>query len=219
MDPRALRSTKVTIAGVGSIGRNIALQLAQMGVGRMMLVDPDIVDPVNLGTQGYRPDQVNLFKVMACTLDVERLNPDCEVSKLHTRLPSPEHPQQRWGDVIFLTTDSMSSRRDIMLQLQQTPEQDRRASLVVDVRMLGEVFQVRCLQPTDSNIDTYMKDHVFDDSEAVPGTCSTRTTGYGATCAASFAVASLSKMLRGMQPVPLVEVNLFTLDIEKSFPW
>lgn len=219
MSPSLLRSTKITIAGVGSIGRNIALQLAQMGVGRMVLVDPDTVDAVNLGTQGYSPDQVSLTKVVACSLDAERLNPDCAVHGIDARLPTGQHRPDRWGDVLFLTTDTMSSRRDIMLQLQQTPEEARRVSLVVDVRMLGEVFQVRSLVPTDSNIATYMKDHVFDDSEAVPGTCSTRTTGYGATCAASFAVASFSKMLRGMQTVPLVEVDLFTLDIEKSFTW
>ena len=206
------------MVGVGSIGRNIALQLAQLGVGWIVMADPDTVSPVNLGTQGYRPSQINLPKVNACESDALAINPDCKVTTFECRMPSPDFRTDLWGDVVFLTTDTMSSRRAMILALQEQTE-SRRPKLVVDVRMLGEVFQVRCFVPTTSTLEVYMKDHIFDDSEALPGTCSTRTTGYGATCAASFAVASLAKFLRGKPVVPLIAVDLFTCDIDQSYPW
>lgn len=215
LNPQSVRSTKAMIVGVGSIGRNIGLQLAQMGVGRISLADHDTVDPVNLGTQGYRPDQIGHAKVQACLADIKAIYPSCSVTPYQVKLPhlDLDPREKRWGDVVFLTTDTMSSRRDIVSELLACRESQRTVMHIVDVRMLGEVFQVRTIPATPQRLQSYLDSHIFDDSEAVPGTCSTRTTGYGATCAASFAVACFSKILRGMEPPELIHVDLFALEL------
>ena len=215
LNPQSVRSTKAMIVGVGSIGRNISLQLAQMGVGRISLADHDTVDPVNLGTQGYRPAQVGHAKVEACLNDIEAIYPSCLVKTYQVKLPHLDlDPREKWwGDIVFLTTDTMSSRRDIVSDLLACQEVHRGVKYIVDVRMLGEVFQVRTVPATTEGLQSYLDNHIFDDSEAVPGTCSTRTTGYGATCAASFAVACFSKILRGMEPPELIHVDLFALEL------
>jgi len=43
----------VTVIGVGAIGRQVALQLAAIGVRQLQLVDFDRVDNTNITTQGY----------------------------------------------------------------------------------------------------------------------------------------------------------------------
>ena len=55
---QALSEEPVTVIGVGAIGRNVALQLASIGLRRMTLIDFDRVDETNTTTQGYRHREV-----------------------------------------------------------------------------------------------------------------------------------------------------------------
>jgi tRNA A37 threonylcarbamoyladenosine dehydratase len=48
-----LAEITATVIGVGAIGRQVALQLAAIGVPRLQLVDFDQVDLTNVTTQGY----------------------------------------------------------------------------------------------------------------------------------------------------------------------
>ena len=48
-----LRSAKVAIAGLGGLGSNIAVMLARSGIGKLLLVDFDVVDVTNLNRQMY----------------------------------------------------------------------------------------------------------------------------------------------------------------------
>ena len=50
--PEALAKCHAVVVGVGSVGRQVALQLAAMGVPAMTLLDPDTVSQENLGCQG-----------------------------------------------------------------------------------------------------------------------------------------------------------------------
>src|ERR1051325_794492 len=60
-----LQDCPVAIIGVGAIGRQVALQLAVMGVGPLTLIDHDTVEAVNLGAQGYLDDDLGRPKVEA----------------------------------------------------------------------------------------------------------------------------------------------------------
>ena len=61
--PERLAACKATVIGVGAIGRQVALQLAAMGVPWLQLVDPDTVEAVNLGCQGYLEEDLGKPKV------------------------------------------------------------------------------------------------------------------------------------------------------------
>ena len=50
----------------------MALQLACVGTPRLQLIDFDIVEPVNVTTQGYSASDVGVSKVVATAQDVER---------------------------------------------------------------------------------------------------------------------------------------------------
>ena len=66
----------ITVIGVGAVGRQVALQLAAMGVRRIQLVDFDRVELTNVTTQGYASSDVSRLKVEAAR-DAIIGRPDC----------------------------------------------------------------------------------------------------------------------------------------------
>ena len=73
--PERLKQTTVTVIGVGAIGRQVALQLAAIGVRRLQLVDFDRVEPTNVTTQGYLHADIGQLKVEAARGAVCRIDP------------------------------------------------------------------------------------------------------------------------------------------------
>src|SRR5258708_6147128 len=73
--PARLTACHAVVIGVGAIGRQVALQLAAVGIPLLVLYDHDTVEEANLAPQGYRPDQLACCKVDATAADCQRLNP------------------------------------------------------------------------------------------------------------------------------------------------
>lgn len=63
--PNQLAQVHAVVIGVGAIGRQVALQLASLGVQRMTLFDHDHVAVENLAVQGYWPEDLGQAKVDA----------------------------------------------------------------------------------------------------------------------------------------------------------
>jgi hypothetical protein len=80
-----LKEKKVAVIGVGSAGSKVAVTLARMGVGRLLLVDHDLVLPQNLFRNALDWDAVLRHKVNATAHEIELIRPDAEVetSALH----------------------------------------------------------------------------------------------------------------------------------------
>lgn len=77
---RALRRSRVLIAGVGGLGAPAALCLAAAGVGTLGLIDGDTVEPSNLHRQiVYRVSDIGRSKVAAAAERVRALNPEVAV--------------------------------------------------------------------------------------------------------------------------------------------
>jgi sulfur carrier protein ThiS adenylyltransferase len=69
----------VGIAGLGGLGSGVAVALARMGIGRMILADHDVVEPSNLNRQQYFVQQIGLKKAEAMEEILGRVNPFCRV--------------------------------------------------------------------------------------------------------------------------------------------
>ncbi len=78
------------IAGLGGLGSAVAVALARLGVGRLILADFDVVEPSNLNRQQYFTDQIGMTKVAALTANLKRINPYVEVTGHEVRL-TPEN--------------------------------------------------------------------------------------------------------------------------------
>ena len=74
-----LRQGRVAIAGLGGLGSNIAVMLARIGVGKLLLVDFDIVEPSNLNRQSYYIRHLGLPKTVALKSQLDEINPFIQV--------------------------------------------------------------------------------------------------------------------------------------------
>jgi sulfur carrier protein ThiS adenylyltransferase len=85
-----LRRACVGIAGCGGLGSTVALSLARVGVGRLILADFDVVEPSNLNRQQYFVDQIGQYKVEALCATLARANPFVQVES-HRLTLTPEN--------------------------------------------------------------------------------------------------------------------------------
>jgi sulfur-carrier protein adenylyltransferase/sulfurtransferase len=84
-----LRRSSALVVGAGGLGSPVALYLAAAGVGRITIVDFDVVDPSNLQRQVlFGETDVGRPKVAAAAERLRDLNPHVEITALDERLTS-----------------------------------------------------------------------------------------------------------------------------------
>jgi sulfur carrier protein ThiS adenylyltransferase len=70
-----MKEATVGIAGLGGLGSAVAIALARMGVGTLILVDYDVVEPSNLNRQFYFIDHIGMPKTEAMSRTLKDINP------------------------------------------------------------------------------------------------------------------------------------------------
>lgn len=88
----AVRRARVAVAGCGGLGSTLAIALARTGVGALVLVDFDVVEPSNLNRQQYFVDQLGQPKVDALAATLARINPHVAVERHRLRLRAADVP-------------------------------------------------------------------------------------------------------------------------------
>ena len=84
---RKLLDAKVLMLGAGGLGSPAAYYLAAAGVGKIGIIDDDVVDRSNLQRQIlHTDDRIGVPKVESAKMTLKALNPDCEVVTYETRL-------------------------------------------------------------------------------------------------------------------------------------
>ena len=110
---RRLKASSVLLIGTGGLGSPLALYLAAAGIGRIGLVDYDVVDFTNLQRQViHGVSTVGLSKLESAAARMLDLNPDIEVVKYNEPLTS-ENALRIFGedwDVVIDGTDNFPTR-------------------------------------------------------------------------------------------------------------
>jgi sulfur-carrier protein adenylyltransferase/sulfurtransferase len=107
-----LKKAKVLLIGTGGLGAPLGLYLAAAGVGKLGLVDFDVVDFTNLQRQvTFGSSDVGKAKTEAARARLSNLNPDIEIETFETKLTS-ENALQIFKDfeVIVDGTDNFPTR-------------------------------------------------------------------------------------------------------------
>jgi len=180
-----LEELDITVIGVGAIGRQVALQLACLGVPRLQLIDFDVVEATNITTQGYEQSDLGLPKVAAVTTTIGRIDPQLSVTIVDSRF----RPSLRVGSVVFCCVDSISARAAIWKAVQH------HSRFWSDGRMLGEV--IRVLTVADEQGRDIYPTTLFPQRQAEVGRCTSQGTVYTAAIAAGFMVHQFVRWLRG----------------------
>ena len=121
---KKIRTSCVGIAGVGGLGSNIAIALARVGVGQLILADFDLVEPSNLNRQQYFIDQIGLPKVMALQENLRRINPGVRV-QAHQLKVTADNLTELFGQVDVLVEAFDAAEQKALLTsnfLQQFPQ-------------------------------------------------------------------------------------------------
>ncbi len=110
---RRLKASSVLLIGTGGLGSPLALYLAAAGVGRIGLVDYDVVDFTNLQRQVIHGiSTVGLSKLDSAAARMLDLNPDIQIVKYNAPLTS-ENALTIFGeswDIVIDGTDNFPTR-------------------------------------------------------------------------------------------------------------
>jgi molybdopterin/thiamine biosynthesis adenylyltransferase len=109
---RRLKAAIVAVVGAGGIGSAVIPSLAGAGIGRLTIIDDDVVDRSNLQRQPiFRDDQVGQPKAQLAATFVRSLNPNVEVVTVEQRLTSDNAEAiLRGHDLVIDGSDNFSTR-------------------------------------------------------------------------------------------------------------
>lgn len=199
-----LTELTVSVIGVGAIGRQVALQLAAIGVRKLQLVDFDSVELTNVTTQGYSAAKVGVPKVTALAEELLTLIADVHIDQIRDRW----QPRIKPGEAVFCCVDSISARSAIWKLVAS------RARFWCDGRMLGEVLRI--LTVTEDHGRHHYPKTLFNQSEAEAGRCTARSTIYTANIAAGFMLHQFSRWLRRLPIDVDLSCNLLASELIAS---
>ena len=210
--PDRLAQCHAVVIGVGAVGRQVALQLAAVGVPQMTLIDHDTVAVENLAPQGFWESDLGRTKVEAVAEIAKRQFTDIAITCVPERFRASAvrtWPADR-EIAIFCAVDSIDVRKLIWEAVRS------RAGFFTDGRMLGEV--IRVLASGAPAVDRLYEKTLFPGSEAMQGSCTSRSSIYTANITAGLMLSQFARHLRGMAVVPDQLLNLIAAEYTAADP-
>lgn len=208
LPPNRLETLTAVVVGVGAVGRQVALQLAAIGVPRLTLIDPDTVETVNLAPQGFFEADLGRPKVDATADLCLQMNPAVIVTRHRSRFQKGQALDARTA--LFCAVDSITARRFVWEAVRD------RAGFFADARMSGEV--VRVLAAADDATRRHYPGTLFSQAQAHAGRCTARSTIFTANIAAALMLEQLSRWLRGLPLDADLQLNLFSSELDVTPP-
>ena len=123
---KKLKESSVGIAGLGGLGSNAAVALARAGIGRLVLIDYDIIEESNLTRQYYFLDQIGKPKTDALRDNIKKINPSVIVDAYNEKLLKGSMEMRfKDVDVVIEALDSAETKvafiEEILTKLPDKP--------------------------------------------------------------------------------------------------
>lgn len=109
-----VKQASIGIAGAGGLGSAVAVALARIGIGRLILADFDVVEPSNLNRQQFFVDQIGQPKVEALRDNLARINPYVRVEIFNGRL-TPDNIAEVFAEAQILVEAFDAAAQKAML--------------------------------------------------------------------------------------------------------
>ena len=195
------------VVGVGAIGRQVALQLAAIGMKHMFIYDHDKVAIENLATQGYREADIGRSKVEVTWADCSALNTGLRGFPIADRFrrTSVKDLADQERVAAFMCVDSIETRANLWRALRMN------AAFYTDGRMSAEMLRV--LTASKPDVDSYYETTLFAGEEAQQGSCTAKSTIYSANIAAGLMVGQFAKWLRNLPVERDIALNLLAMEL------
>jgi len=190
-----LETMTITVVGVGAIGRQVALQLAAMGVSHLEIIDFDIVEESNIASQGFSEGDLGRYKVDAVADAAHQINSALDVQVVSDRF----RRSMEVGDALFCCVDRIDIRRLIWEAVKD------RVVFFCDGRMAAEALRILTAS------DQTGRDH-YPTTLFTPD-CTARSTIYTANIAAGLMLGQFTRFLRGLPVDADLQFNILTSEI------
>ena len=123
---KKLKESSVGIAGLGGLGSNAAVALARAGIGRLVLIDYDIIEESNLTRQYYFLDQIGKPKTDALRDNIKKINPSVIIDAYNEKLLKGSMEMRfKDVDVVIEALDSAETKvafiEEILTKLPDKP--------------------------------------------------------------------------------------------------
>lgn len=168
---RVLKASSAAIAGLGGLGSNIAINLARMGVGRIKLIDFDVVEPSNLNRQQYFVQQIGKYKTDALLETLKQINPYLEYE----------------SENIFVTEEKVENIfSDYQVILEAFDKAEYKAMLIgkcmrifpgkciIGASGIAGIYDAKSLKVTEIGRNTYIVGDMESEAKAGRGLMATR---------------------------------------------
>ena len=168
----------IIVGGAGGIGNVLCLYLSRLR-HNLHVYDMDTVEAHNLGTQGYRVQDLGKVKVDALAEIIKEFS-DHEIETYNEKYDLDSMSSA----IMFSAFDNMQARKDMFANwcdyvTENSSEED---CVFIDARLLAEELKVFVVTP--DRIEEYKNEWLFDDSDVPDASCTMKqTTHFAAICA------------------------------------
>jgi len=206
-----IRESTIMLAGLGGIGSYVAFLLARLKPDKIFLFDDDKIEAVNMSGQMFGPSQINKYKVNAAADNINMFAPTDHVYALTERID-----ENTPGNKIMISGfDSITARKiyfDIWLKVVESlPQEEKKECIFIDGRLAAEDFQILCVRGDDTfNIHRYVREYIFDPSEAAHTICSYKQTSHIAAIIAGMMVNLFTNFITSTIEEDIRELPFFT---------
>ncbi|HEY9774677.1 MAG TPA: ThiF family adenylyltransferase [Planktothrix sp.] len=139
----AFDNRRIDVIGAGATGSKVVLELAKAGLDDIHVYDFDTVAHENIGNQAYRRERdIDQLKVDA----LQNLVYEATGLKVNTHAERVDGSQEL-GDIVFLLTDRMDSRKQIF---ESSIKYNMNVQLMIETRMGVDQGRVYAVNPNDS---------------------------------------------------------------------
>lgn len=209
----AKHNKRITVIGCGSLGGNIAVALAKMGLDEFDLFDMDTVEEHNVPNQPFNMHQIGEKKTEAVASMI--------CSQFNTRgWPSTTHEVNCYGEwdetvpirqgIIINAPDSIAVRKSVF-------ERAPKRSFIVDVRSGPESYNVYFCDTEDPKSVKFYSDTFFDVSNAVNDGCGAQSTVFGSLDITALAVNGVVRHVNNERVPCMVIGDLMSLEREQTY--
>lgn len=198
-------SVDINIIGVGAVGSWIAIQLAKLGIKKLILWDFDTVDDHNITNQAYTFKDIGMKKTDALEKHLLDINPDIKIEKVEKYTADSVVT-----GIVFLEVDTMKVRQEFV----ENNQYNTLIKYLIDGRIGlcdGQVYVVDWAN--DIKVSNYVtRVNAFNDDQTM-----VRVSACGTTLSvvptvletAGKAVASFINMINGTNPAFLIGFDSF----------
>ncbi len=195
----------ILIVGAGSIGSWATLALSKLGCSNLTIMDNDMVEEQNAGSQIYKAADSGIKKVKVLEEKLRMLT-DMPISIIpkhwsaKTKLPIDPL-------IIIAAVDNITVRRELFEHYKG------KEKLYIDARMAGNALEIYSTYLNNEKSCKTYEETLFDEKDTLPIACSERSVVYNVFICGGFIGDLVAKQANGeaLPPELLVDLKNLTL--------